>query len=216
MLDHPDDVTLDAYVETLLAPAERAELDAHLATCERCRTEVARQRELLGALHALPESIEPGLDLRPAIRASIRARDEADARARWMRSLRVPLAVAALLLIAVTAGVTTLLLADRENDTRFAGDSVRNVELASFDARRADYTRTADDLAALLEQHRDALSPETIALVEENLRTIDAALLEAEAALAADPASPAVRELILATQEHKVDVLRWANELTKG
>ena len=216
MREHPDDLVVDAYVEGMLDAAERASLEAHLAACGRCRVEVERQRALIVGLRGLPKTVEPDVDLRPGIRAAIRVREQADARSRWMRSLRVPLAAAAALLIAVTAGVTTLLLADREGDDRFARTEDRTVLLASFDARRADYTRTADELAAVLQRHRDELSPETVALVEENLRTIDRALGEAEAALRADPASPAVRELILATQEHKVDVLRWANSLVRG
>ena len=214
---HPDDVTLDAYVEELLEPVARAAIDAHLAACARCRDEVARQRELLGALHALPRTIEPDVDLRAAIRADVRAGAADAARRRRARSLRVSLAAAAVLLVALSAGVTALLM-DRGESARtgrFAGDD-RTVMLASFDARYADYDRTADQLAAVLERHRHELAPETVALVEENLRTIDRALGEAEAALLADPASPVVRELILATQEHKVDVLRWANSLLRG
>ena len=216
MREHPDESVVDAYAENLLDAAARAAVDAHLADCDRCRVEVERQRALMDGLRALPKSVEPDVDLRPGIRGAIRVREQADARDRWLRSLRVPLAAAALLLIALTAGVTTLLLGDRDGDARFARAENRTVVLASFDARRADYTRTANDLASVLERHRDELSPETVALVEENLRTIDRALGEAEAALRADPASPAVRELILATQEHKVDVLRWANSLVRG
>jgi hypothetical protein len=76
--------------------------------------------------------------------------------------------------------------------------------------------RTADELSALLERHRDRLEPETVALVEQNLRTIEQALREAEAALLADPASPALHEMILATHKKKVEVLRWANDLVRG
>ena len=81
---------------------------------------------------------------------------------------------------------------------------------------RVDRGVGAQQAAAGQVEHRDELAPETVALVEENLLTIDRALGEAEAALRADPASAAVRELILATHEHKVDVLRWANSLVRG
>ena len=212
MTDHPNESRIDAYVEGLLDARERAHVDAHLAGCDRCRDEVAAMRSLLSAMRALPRDIAPDIDLRPGIRAALREREQAEQRRRWSRSLRVPLAAAAVLLVAVTAGVTSLLLADRES-VRLTAEEASGVQLASFDVRRADYVRTADELALLLDRHRGQLSPETIALVEESLATIDRALREADAALAADPGSPVVRELILATHEHKVEVLRWANQL---
>ncbi len=223
MTRHPDDVTLDAWVEGTLPDAERASLDAHLAQCGRCRDEAARQRALLDSLRGLPASVNPGVDLRPAIRAELARRTSTPDRWSAARSLRVPLAAAALLLIAVTATVTTLLLGDRaERDDVVAVERERDMEerddvtLASFDQERADYVRTADELSALLERHRDRLEPETVALVEQNLRTIEQALREAEAALLADPASLALHEMILATHKKKVEVLRWANDLVRG
>ena len=216
MMEHPDDVTLDAYVEQLLDDDARAALDAHLATCARCRDEIGRQRALLDALRALPARVAPDADLRASIRDGLRTVAAGEARRRALRGLRVPLAAAAVLLVAVSAGVTALLLSDRERAPELAQNIERPVVAVSFDARRAEYTRTANELATLLDRHRAELAPETVALVEENLRTIDRALGEAEAALRADPASATVRELILATQEHKVDVLRWANSLVEG
>jgi hypothetical protein len=218
MKQHPDDVTLDAWAEGTLADAERAALDAHLAECGRCRAEAERQRALLASLRALPARVDPGVDLRPAIRAELARRTSAPGRWSAARSLRVPLAAAALLLIAVTATITTLLLSDRAGrDDVVAVDRERDdVTLASFDQERADYVRTADELSALLERHRDRLEPETVALVEQNLRTIEQALREAEVALLADPASPVIHEMILATHQKKVEVLRWANDLVRG
>ena len=214
---HPDDVTLDAWVEALLPADERAAIDAHLAACARCRDEVERQRALMERLHALPRAVEPGEDLRPAIRAEIRRRVVAADRRRSFRALRFPLAAAAMLLIAISAGVTALVLASRESEPELAVET-RNVDvtLASFDRSRAEHVRTAEDLSALLERHRDELAPETIELVERNLRTIDRALREADEALRADPSSPVLLEMILATEEKKVEVLRWANSLVRG
>jgi hypothetical protein len=216
MSEHPDDTRLDAYVEDLLDAHERADVDAHLAGCARCRDEIAALRTLLERMRALPRSIDPGADLRPAIRAARDERRLADERRRWARSLRVPLAAAAVLLVALGAGVTALVLSDGDERFELTERGRRTVVLASFEARRADYVRSAAEQAALLERHRDELAPETVALVEQNLRTIERALAEAEAALRADPASPVVRELILATEEQKVDVLRWANALVEG
>lgn len=220
MREHPDDITLDAYVEDLLDAAGRARLDVHLAECARCRAEVAQLTTLRGALRELPTRIDPGADLRPGIRAEHARRVRAGRHRGAMRSLRMPLAAAAVLLVAVTAGVTALLLGDSERAGRVA-DVPRSVERrdgvspAAFREARSDYVRTAEELSALLERHRGSLAPETVRLVEENLRTIDQALSEAEAALRADPASSVLHELILDTHERKVEVLRWAESLAR-
>ena len=219
MRPHPDVETIDAFAEDLLDGARRAELEEHLRGCERCRDEVERQRALLAALRAMPPRIGPGVDLRPAIRRAVGTRAAAHTRARVLRSLRVPLATAALLLIAVTATVTTLLLdepAQQGSRVAFERDGDAAATPARFDATRAEYVRTADELAALLELHRDELEPETVALIERNLQTIDQALREADAALRADSASPVIREMILANHAKRVEVLRWANSLIRG
>lgn len=218
MREHPDDVTIDGWVEGLLSDAQRAAIDTHLRACARCRAEVARQTELLAALRALPDRVDPGTDLRPAIRAGIdRARRARHGR-RVLRSLRLPLAAAAVLLVAITATLTALLLADREADevARRASDRGGIVRVADFGAARSEYVHAAEDLSATLERHRDALAPETVALVEQSLRTIDEALREADAALREDPASPLLRDMILENHEKKVEVLRWANSIARG
>lgn len=215
MSDHPDVVTIDAYVEELLDPAERARVREHLHACERCRVEVARQTSLLARLREAPDRIPPGADLRPAIRAEIERRERRRSSRAALRSLRVPLAAAAVLLVALTATVTTLMLGDRRTAEYAAQPRVRPEVTTAADFRDAQsrYVSTAAELSTLLERHRDALDPETVALVEESLRAIDDALREADAALRDDPASPILRDMILATHERKVEVLRWANEL---
>ncbi|HUF12949.1 MAG TPA: zf-HC2 domain-containing protein [Longimicrobiales bacterium] len=218
---HPTDTTIDAYVEELLADAERSLVDAHLRECASCRGEVARQRELLAELRALPRRLEPGIDLRPGVRGELARRAHARRRRAALRALRVPLAAAAVLLIAITAGVTALLLSERraaEFATTEGAPSPPTdrgaVSLADFRDSRSDYVRTAQELSIALERHRALLSPETVELVEENLRTIDRALREADQALREDSvASPVLRELILATHQKKVEVLRWAISL---
>ena len=217
MTDHPDDVTLDAYVEALLDPPARAALETHLAGCARCRDEVARQASLLDALRALPDRIPPGVDLRPGIRAGIGGRARAGGTRAALRALRVPLAAAAVLLVALTATVTVLVLGDRRADRVAEQDPARPgiSNAADFGDARSRYVSTAEELALLLERHRASLAPETVALIEESLRAIDAALAEADAALRADPGSPILRDLILATHERKVEVLRWATELAE-
>ena len=59
-------------------------------------------------------------------------------------------------------------------------------------------------------KRRDALSPETLRLIEENLRLIDVALEQSRAALSADPGNSTARALAVAVLEKKLDLLRSA------
>ena len=57
-MKHPEDLLAD-HVSGSLAPADRAVLDAHLATCARCSDEVALALAARSALRVLPEAPAP-------------------------------------------------------------------------------------------------------------------------------------------------------------
>lgn len=74
---------LSAYVDGELRAEEMAEVTAHLATCARCRDDVARLRALKRLLVRVPE-VEPS----PRLWAGLRARVARDARAPWAAALQ--------------------------------------------------------------------------------------------------------------------------------
>jgi anti-sigma factor RsiW len=107
MIEHIPEDQLNDYADGSLPATERAAVDAHLAACGACRAEVAGHRRLLARLHALPRSIEPPPELRPAVLQSVRAQTpppRSSVRSLW--ALRYPLAAAAVLLVVATAVVT--------------------------------------------------------------------------------------------------------------
>ena len=57
-MTHPEDRLAD-YVDGTLDLAERAAVDAHLATCSRCRGEVTAATAARSALVSLPEVAPP-------------------------------------------------------------------------------------------------------------------------------------------------------------
>jgi hypothetical protein len=57
-MSHPSEL-LSEYVDGTLAERERARVDAHLATCQTCREEVALARAAVPALASLPEAPVP-------------------------------------------------------------------------------------------------------------------------------------------------------------
>jgi hypothetical protein len=72
---HPDELLAGLVDGTLTGP-ERAEVQAHLDGCERCRTDVARAESARRALRGLPEADAPWGLGRAAIEESRRGRRE--------------------------------------------------------------------------------------------------------------------------------------------
>ena len=196
----PDrEVHLNEYVDGTLPATERAVLDRHLAECAGCREAVAALRALVADARALPESIESGRDLWSGIAARIGKRWWRE-RAFW----RGALAAAATLVIAF--GLYRLLPSSTvpyRPEGREEG----------WAAVQADYERAASELEQTLAAERGRLRPETVALVERNLKIIDAAIAESRAALARDPGNAELRQLYAAASRQKVELLRWVTRV---
>jgi hypothetical protein len=136
---------------------------------------------------------------------------------------------AAALLVATLSSVATWQLVLRSRDRSTAAvtrppaapptardDSVGRAALLRYVALERDYDRSAAELRAALDAQRGTLAPATVATVERSLRTIDAAIAEARAALARDPANQALLEMLTATHEQRLDLLRRATHIQSG
>jgi hypothetical protein len=88
--------------------------------------------------------------------------------------------------------------------------------LAQFTVVESDYLRAVNDLSATLDAESDSLSPETIAKLRESLKIIDAAILEARNALAADPANRTLIRMLSTSYEQKVDLLKRTTEMARS
>jgi putative zinc finger protein len=191
----------DAYARGELDAKESAAFEAHLATCSACESALLATAGAPPGLAGLPRSIQPATDLWPAIRARVaqpRGASRRIAAPRWA------LAAAAVVLVAVSSGLTAMLLTSGGQPALVTHD-IRALE--------AQYSAVSQDLSGALEQARSRLSPETMATIERNLRIIDAALDETRQALARDPANPALGQMVVAAWRQKVDLLRRATAL---
>ncbi len=109
------DAALSNHLENALDPAERAALESHAATCDRCRALLAELSAITTGAAALP-ALEPSHDLWAAIAqrisAPVVALPAAAARRERRSSVRpwylapVSLAAAAAVLVAATATIT--------------------------------------------------------------------------------------------------------------
>jgi len=192
---------LDEYLDGTLFAAEQARVSTHLAGCERCRTEADAVQALLAETRELPRSVLPTRELWSGIEArlggSAERRHDAPATSRRLPALAFQ-AAAAIGLILLGA-----MLATTWQHRPGAKD---------FSAEQARYAAASAELAERLTRGPTLLAPSTRAVVERNLAIVDAAIREDEAALARDPGSQALEQMLVARYEQRLALLRHAIE----
>jgi anti-sigma-K factor RskA len=95
-------------------------------------------------------------------------------------------------------------------DGRAAGTQTA---FAAFRPAEESYQTAIADLQRVLEAKQGQMAPETVQTLERNLRIIDAAIAESRAALEKDPNSRELTQMLGATYDAKVKVLRQAVEI---
>jgi hypothetical protein len=191
--------------------AEGARVEEHLAGCAACRAEEAALRALLADAAALPPAVTPPVDLWPGIERRIRTSGSGT----WLRYLAAAACVALAVAGALTARSTSTPPATTVAGAAGAPAALQPAALQAADVEQVerDYERAASALLVKMRAQQDRLSPETVAQVEESLRTIDAALEQIRAALQQRPAEPALHLMLTATHRKKVEVLRRVVEV---
>jgi hypothetical protein len=232
--EHVQFDVLNDYVDGRLDSRERRVVEEHVGICEECSAELADLRLLLEDVASLPKSVLPADELWAGIRGSIEkskeivlpiahARTNEAAAAPGMfrfRDSRSFLAVAAVLLVVLSSGITTLVLRSGESQVERPGGPPANdvgaptMLPASFMVAEGKYVSTIDDLRTAFEAQRDRLSPATVKTVDHSLAVIDAAIQEARTALLADPGNRTLVDLLSASYQRKLDLLRRTSELT--
>jgi len=180
------------------------------------------QDPLLAAIGVLADG-EPARDLWPAI--ELRLSTGCEGRRPWSVTMTIPqLAMAAALVMAVSSAVSWLALAPqqprvpRERPIQAvaepAGPMRPDVARASFADEQ--YDAAVADLERVLREQGDRLDPQTVMVIERNLRTIDAAIQQARAALDDDPANTYLNSHLADARRRKLDLLRRAAGLSGG
>ncbi len=201
---------LDDYADGSQPELERHENDGHLSGCAACREEAESIRGLLADLKAQPREMAPDADMWPAIaeRTGGARTVKVDFR-RWARSGAIAAMAAAA--VVVIAAVSTLVV---EWQTEQLATAMQRREyrapalLVELRAVHKSYAKSIGQLTTALQHRRDSLSPETMAIVEQNLKTIESAIAEAQEALAADPSSKGLLRAISGLYAAKLRMLR--------
>jgi len=224
MTEHWTD-RLSEYIDGDLEAPETAALEEHLALCAACRSTLAELRVVTDAAHSL-EDRGPAIDLLPGIMQRIAAGDDDSVvpiatRSRSVRrfTFSMPqLAAAASVLITLSAG-TVYMLTRPATPTPAATTVAESTDGSPAPAEMAaqfvtateqNYQATIADLESVLASQRDQLDPATIAIIEQNLAVIDAAIEEARAALENDPSRAYLYRHFDTTMNKKVELLRRA------
>jgi hypothetical protein len=181
--------------------------------------------ELLAVIRAASHPVEtrPVTDLWPGIRSRLDYRPRSGRLVHWTArrvTMSLPeLVLAASLLVAVSAGLSWLATNREVRPAPAAEPTIRAVSEplapASAVLERTDFAdeqfdAAVADLEQILLEHRDALDPRTVRVLERNLQAIDEAIRQARQALDADPANPYLNSHLVDARQRKLALLRRA------
>jgi hypothetical protein len=173
------------------------------------------QDPLLAKAAELPRDVAPSHDLWPGIRARL---DEAPQRA---RTFGWPMALAAGVVAATVSALLTwgLMREPAPQAPQFAGDPTPPAEFVPVDygtnsAIGAEQLAARDALLVQFRQSLERLSPKTREAVVANLAVIQRAADEIDAALAQDPASGLLNQLLVGAYQQELQL--YSKVVTTG
>jgi putative intracellular protease/amidase len=218
------EIALGDYVDGTLDERSRIELEAHLASCERCRAVVAD----FTALRQVTLVLEP--ELPPAhVWTKLAAAFEAEQRSsfhRWGFTWKQSLAASfvTITLIASLAWIGKGLAPINGSSARLASATASATEptsvKAEFDLAEMQYTNAIAGLESITKSEQSALDMETADVLNANLTVIDGAITESRAALQTEPDNPMAQESLFDALRSKLellqDVVSLINEMRKG
>ena len=218
---------LSEYLDGELDPAGRAEVERHLLSCGGCRTTLAELRQVVDRARTLADR-PPAGDLWPGIAARLDTGTPAgDGQARGRLhpfrdavrrrfSFTLPQLAAAGIALMVLSGGMVWMAQSGDPRADFPAIDAR-ADAGRGDARvapalfaDADYDQAITDLEQILENGRSRLEPETIRVLEDNLRAIDQAIDQSRRALAGDPANTYLNSHLASARQRKLALLRRA------
>lgn len=211
---------LSDYLDGELEPAERAELERHLASCGACTATLAELREVVARAASLPArppasdlwaGIEPRLDPVKGVVTPF------PPRVTRRVSFTLPQLVAAGLALMVMSGGGVWVLQHGGRATSAPPIAAidrtpepRVVSTALIDPR---YDEAIADLEQALDAGRGQLDPATVKIIEANLAAIDKAIDESQRALSEDPANMYLNTHLADARQRKLALLRRATAL---
>jgi tetratricopeptide (TPR) repeat protein len=233
---------LSDYLDDELEAAERAAVDAHLRECADCSAVLNDLRRVIAlAQAAAVDARPPQADLWTGVAGRIdRIRQPRRVSLTVTQLAAAAVLVAAVSgglawqfappfggqglrsETSATDDVVRALPGSPERGTRegrsadggAAAGAESGVAIVGVSLADDQYDAAVADLERALNQGRGKLDKATIAVVEQNLQTIDQAIAQAREALASDPANSYLSGHLVEARRRKLDLLRRATALT--
>ena len=234
-MKHPDTIErLSALLDGELDAKTRREVEEHLAACAECRGAADDLGRIRAAAREMPPA-PPSHDLWPAIAARLGESEQAAAPAGgvsvtpaaelgssdpswWRRRLVLswPQALGAAAAVALVTVATAFWVTrgPEPAGTTQAQFAAQTESLAA--SSDAAYRALSDEVQVLherLEAESGRLDPETVRVLNKNLRLIDEAIAQSRAALASDPGSADETGRFVASLSGKLELLRQATDV---
>lgn len=223
---------LSEYLDGGLAAAEQAELEQHLEQCFECRRVLGDLRAVVARAAALEDSA-PGHDLWSGIASRLSEKPlQLSQRTAVGVDKTIPppsplhrpsrriafslpqLAAAAIALMVLSGSLVWVMVGPPAASAPQASAPASTVRAVSDGpAALQEYASAVGQLETVLRQNRDRLDPVTVAILEENLKSIDAAITEARGALERDPGNLYLNQHLENTMKKKIQLLRRASAL---
>jgi hypothetical protein len=220
---HDIEPLLSELIDGTVSSAELSRIEEHLGTCERCRAvrhDLERVRRAARSLAPMPPPehvwLEVAGHVHPAAADGARRPSATDARV----AMRQWIGIAAMLVF-VTLGAYFVVRTPVAplGGNAGAADSVEAV-IDEMDKARQGWESAIKKLEPLVKDRSDALDPATAATLMTNIKEIDGAIAESQAALGQTPTSLPARESLFEALRTKVGVLQATlnlmNEMRKG
>lgn len=212
---HPRQEQLSLYLDGELDVAEGSHLEGHIAECATCAALLTELRRVMARAMAL-EDRPPRADLWPGVAAAIGSTPSP--RRRFSLSVPQLLAAGVALMLLSGGAVAGAFRLGGFGGARAAVPTEQpraTVQSAGAVSERG-YDAAIRQLEAELRAGRGKLDSMTVRVVQQKLRLIDRAILEAERALTADPANAYLTGHLTDTRMRKLDLLRQATALSRA
>jgi hypothetical protein len=213
---------LSEYIDDELTPDERAQLEAHLASCAECALTLEELREVVARAGTLPAR-PPADDLWPGIEPRVMSAPGSSVVPFQVRAMRrfsftLPQLVAAGLALMVMSGGGVWVLQHGGRATSMPPIAAADPTVVPAALSDPRYDEAIADLEQTLEAGGADLDPGTVKILEANLAAIDKAIAQSREALAGDPANVYLNNHLAETRQRKLALLRRATSLvgTKG
>ena len=221
---------LSDYIDGELGPEDAEAFEAHLLECADCGRALHELRAVVARAGQVIDR-PPDTELWPGIAVRIAAANASNVgpvRGRRL-SFSIPQLVAASIVLMLLSGSTMYLMLTRAGTLQVAGASSQSDSGAPVTTDRAlampvavkspaaaNYDVAINELEQALASRSSQLDTATVRVLESNLRIIDGAIGEAQAALSRDPGNPYLNRYLDQTMQKKIQLLRRATGILRA